>query len=80
MAGHCLAKRRACATLTISAASLLDSTEFTSNAILGFTDRQQINWRYIALGEPTRTRSSRASTARLRVELPNGTLFPRSPM
>ncbi len=29
-----------------------NGTEFTSNAILGFADRMQIDWHYIAPGKP----------------------------
>jgi|GEM_PF-3056095 len=40
-----------------------DGTEFTSNAILGFADRMQIDWHYIASGKPIQKALPKASTA-----------------
>ena len=40
-----------------------NGTEFTSNAILRWADESGVGWHYIAPGKPTRTPSSKASTA-----------------
>jgi len=51
-------------------------TEFTSNAILGFADRQRIDWHYIAPGKPIQNAFIESFNGRLRDELLNETLFP----
>jgi len=53
-----------------------NGTEFTSNAILGFADRQRINWHYIAPGKPMQNGFIESFNGRLRDELLNETLFP----
>ena len=40
-----------------------NGTEFTSSAVLKFTQEHKVDWRYIAPGKPTRTPSPRASRA-----------------
>ena len=56
-----------------------NGTEFTSNAILGFADRQQIDWHYIAPGKPMQNGFIESFNGRLRDELLNETLFPSLP-
>jgi putative transposase len=51
-------------------------TEFTSNAILGFANRMQIDWHYIAPGKPMQNGFIESFNGRLRDELLNETLFP----
>ena len=53
-----------------------NGTEFTSNAILGFADRMQIDWHYIAPGKPMQNGFIESFNGRLRDELLNETLFP----
>lgn len=53
-----------------------NGTEFTSNAILGFTDRMGIDWHYIARGKPIQNAFIESFNGRLRDELLNETLFP----
>ncbi|AMS44932.1 putative transposase [Aminobacter aminovorans] len=53
-----------------------NGTEFTSNAILGFADRQGIDWHYIAPGKPIQNAFIESFNGRLRDELLNETLFP----
>lgn len=53
-----------------------NGTEFTSNAILGFTDKMQIDWHYIAPGKPMQNGFIESFNGRLRDELLNETLFP----
>jgi putative transposase len=53
-----------------------NGTEFTSNAILGFADRQRIDWHYIAPGKPIQNAFIESFNGRLRDELLNETLFP----
>ena len=52
-----------------------DGTEFTSNAILGFADRQQIYRHYIAPGKPIQNAFIECFNGRFRDELLNETLF-----
>ena len=52
-----------------------NGTEFTSNAILGFTDRMGIDWHYIAPGKPIQNAFIESFNGRLRDELLNETLF-----
>jgi putative transposase len=53
-----------------------NSTEFTSNAILGFADRHKIDWHYIAPGKPIQNAFIESFNGRLRDEVLNETLFP----
>ena len=53
-----------------------NGTEFTSNAILTFTDDCKIDWHYIAPGKPTQNAFIDSFNGRLRDELLNETLFP----
>jgi putative transposase len=53
-----------------------NGTEFTSNAILGFADRVQLDWHYIAPGKPMQNGFIESFNGRLRDELLNETLFP----
>lgn len=53
-----------------------NGTEFTSNAILGFADRLNIDWHYIAPGKPMQNGFIESFNGRLRDELLNETLFP----
>lgn len=53
-----------------------NGTEFTSNAILAFTDARKIDWHYIAPGKPTENAFIESFNGRLRDELLNATLFP----
>ena len=39
-----------------------NGSEFTSNAILQWTDRTKVEWHYIALGKPIQMPPSKAST------------------
>ncbi|WP_321342282.1 IS3 family transposase [Breoghania sp.] len=52
-----------------------NGTEFTSNAILSFADRLQIDWHYIAPGKPMQNGFIESFNGRLRDELLNETLF-----
>lgn len=54
-------------------------TEFISNAILGFADRQRIDWHSIAPGKPIQNAFIESFKGRLRDELLNETLFPSLP-
>lgn len=56
-----------------------NGTEFTSNAILGFADRMQIDWHYIAPGKPMQNGLIESFNGRLRDELLNETLFSSLP-
>lgn len=40
-----------------------NGTEYTSNAILAWADDSSVGWHYIAPGKPSRTDTTRASTA-----------------
>jgi putative transposase len=53
-----------------------NGTEFTSNAILGFADRHNVDWHYIAPGKPMQNAFIESFNGRLRDELLNETLFP----
>ena len=53
-----------------------NGTEFISNAILGFADRMQIDWHYIAPVKPMQNGFIESFNGRLRDELLNETLFP----
>ena len=53
-----------------------NGTEFTSNAILGFADRHNIDWHYIAPGKPMQNAFIESFNGRLRDEMLNETLFP----
>jgi len=50
-------------------------TELTSNAILGWSDRQKVAWHYIAPGKPVQNAFIESFNGRLRDELLNETLF-----
>lgn len=52
-----------------------NGTEFTSNAILTWADRSQIEWHYIAPGKPNQNAFVESFNGRLRDELLNETLF-----
>jgi putative transposase len=56
-----------------------NGTEFTSNAILAFADRMQIDWHYIAPGKPIQNAFTESFNGRLRDELLNETLFASLP-
>lgn len=53
-----------------------NGTEFTSNAILSFADRQRSDWHYIAPGKPIQNAFIESFNGRLRDELLSETLFP----
>jgi len=48
----------------------------TSNAVLGFADRNEIDWHYIAPGKPMQNAFIASFNGRLRDEMLNETLFP----
>src|SRR5690606_40588654 len=50
-----------------------NGTEFTSNAILGFADRHNIDWHYIAPGKPMQNAFIESFNGRLRDEMLNET-------
>ena len=50
-------------------------TEFTSNAILAWTEQRKIAWHYIAPGKPTQNAFVESFNGRMRDELLNETLF-----
>jgi len=52
-----------------------NGTEFTSNAILTWTDKTKVSWHYIAPGKPNRNAFVESFNGRLRDELLNETLF-----
>ena len=52
-----------------------NGTEFTSMAILGWSQETQIGWHYIAPGKPTQNAFIESFNGRLRDELLNETLF-----
>lgn len=52
-----------------------NGTEFTSNAILGWSEERRIAWRYIQPGKPVQNAFAESFNARLRDELLNETLF-----
>ncbi len=52
-----------------------NGTEFTSMAILRWSQETQIGWHYIAPGKPTQNAFIESFNGRLRDELLNGTLF-----
>ena len=53
-----------------------NGSEFTSNAILQWTDRTKVEWHYIAPGKPIQNAFIESFNGRLRDELLNETLFP----
>lgn len=50
-------------------------SEFTSNAILQWTDQVKMDWHYIAPGKPIQNAFIESFNSRLRDELLNETLF-----
>ena len=52
-----------------------NGTEYTSNAILAWTDRTDVGWHYIAPGKPQQNGLNESFNGRLRDELLNETLF-----
>ncbi|APH53615.1 Transposase [Granulibacter bethesdensis] len=52
-----------------------NGSEFTSNAILQWTDRAKVEWHYIAPGKPIRNAFIESFNGRLRDEFLNETLF-----
>jgi putative transposase len=52
-----------------------NGTEYTSNAILGWTDDTGVGWHYIAPGKPQQNGFNESFNGRLRDELLNETLF-----
>jgi len=52
-----------------------NGSEFTSNAILQWTDRAKVDWHYIAPGKPIQNAFIESFNGRLRDELLNETLF-----
>src|SRR3954465_8620158 len=52
-----------------------NGSELTSNAILTWADRSQVEWHYIAPGKPTQNAFIESFNGRLRDELLNETLF-----
>lgn len=54
-------------------------SEFTSNAILQWTDRAKVDWHYIAPGKPIQNAFIESFNGRLRDELLNETLFSSLP-
>lgn len=52
-----------------------NGSEFTSNAILQWTDRSKVDWHYIAPGKPIQNAFIESFNGRLRDELLNETLF-----
>src|SRR5205085_3050419 len=62
--GHCFRQRHRA-----------DLERETSNAILGWSDRQKVAWHYIAPGKPVQNAFVESFNGRLRDELLNETLF-----
>lgn len=56
-----------------------NGTEFTSNAILAWSDESKVGWRYIAPGKPQQNGFIESFNGRLRDELLNETLFQSLP-
>lgn len=52
-----------------------NGSEFTSNAILQWTDRTRVEWHYIAPGKPIQNAFIESFNERLRDEFLNETLF-----
>lgn len=52
-----------------------NGTEFTSSAVLGFTQAMKLDWRYIAPGKPTQNAFSESFQGRMRDECLNEHLF-----
>jgi putative transposase len=52
-----------------------NGTEFTSNAILSWTEEQRVEWHYIAPGKPMQNGYIESFNGRMRDELLNETLF-----
>ena len=52
-----------------------NGSEFTSNAILQWTDRANVDWHYIAPGKPIQNAFIESFNGRLRDEFLNETLF-----
>lgn len=52
-----------------------NGTEFTSMAILKWSQERHVNWHYIASGKPTQNAFIESSNGRLRDELLKETLF-----
>ena len=52
-----------------------NGTELTSNAILAWSDRRKVAWRYIAPGKPVQNAFVKSFDGPLRNELLNETLF-----
>ena len=50
-------------------------TEFTSNAILSWTEEQRVEWHYIAPGKPMQNGFVESFNGRMRDELLNESLF-----
>jgi transposase InsO family protein len=50
-------------------------TEFTSNAMLAWTEEHQVEWHYIAPGKPMQNGCIESFNGRMRDELLNETLF-----
>ena len=50
-------------------------TEFTSTAVLKFTQEQKLDWRYIAPGKPTQNAFAESFQSRMRDECLNEHLF-----
>lgn len=55
-----------------------NGTEYTSNAVLAWSDDTGVGWHYIAPGKPQQNGFNESFNGRLRDELLNETLF-RSP-
>ena len=53
-----------------------NGTEFTSNAILGWTQQHKLDWHYIAPGKPMQNGYIESFNGRMRDELLNESLFP----
>lgn len=60
---------------TRSIRSSVNGTEFTSNAILGWTKDHGVEWHYIAPGKPTQNGYIESFNGRMRDELLNESLF-----
>jgi putative transposase len=56
-----------------------NGTEFTSNAILGFADRQRIDWHYISLGKRIQNAFIESFNGRCRTNCSTRRCSPRSP-
>lgn len=52
-----------------------NGTEFTSNAILDWTNKAHVRWHYVAPGKPMQNGNAEAFSGRMRDELSNETLF-----